>query len=63
MDEASDSINMKGDIHIGGEMYLTEVGVIGQQKYSRNEKYFTLCGLTLLNEEPRMCVVILAGIR
>jgi len=63
MDEVGGNINMKGDGHIRGEMYLTEVGVIGQQNSSRNNKHFTLCGLTLLNGEPLMCVVILAGIR
>ena len=55
MDEVGGKLNMKGDGHIGGEMYLMDVGVIGQQKSSRNDKHFTLYGLTLLMGS-RSCV-------
>ena len=63
MDEVVGNINMKGDGHIGGDMYHNKAGVIVQQKVSRNDKNFTLCGLTLLNGKPIVCIVILAGIR
>ena len=63
LDEARGNINMKGDRHIDGEMYLCEPGVIPQQKLSRADKHFTLLGLTLLSGEPLMCVVIFAGMR
>ena len=63
LDEVGGNINMKGDGHIGGEMYLCEPGVIPQQKSSRADKHFTTLGLTLLNGPPLMCVVIFAGMR
>ena len=49
LDEVGGNINMKGDGHIGGEMYLCEPGVILEQKSSRADKHFTLLGLTLLS--------------
>ena len=54
---------MKGNVHIRSEMYLTKARVVGQSKYSRNYKHFTLCGLTLLSGDPLVYLVILAGTR
>ena len=38
LDEVGGNINMKGDGHIGGDIYLYESGVIPNQKYSRANK-------------------------
>ena len=57
------NINLQGDGHIGEETFLCELDVIPQDKSSRKNKHFTLIGLTLLSEEPLICVVIFAGKR
>ena len=63
MYEFGGNINLQGDGHIGKETLLCELDVIPQEKSSRNDKHFTLLGLTLLSGEPLMCVVIFAGKR
>ena len=63
MDEVGGKINMQGDGYIGGETFLCELGVIPQDKSSRNNKHFTLLGINLLSGEPIMCVVIFTGKR
>ena len=63
MDEVGRNINMKGDGHIGREMYLCELGMIPQHKSSRADKHFTLLGLMLLTIELIMCVVIFCKLR
>jgi len=63
MDKVGGNINMQGDGHIGGEKFLCELCVIPQEKPSRNDKHFTLFGLTLLSREHLMCVVTFTGKR
>ena len=58
MDEVGENINQTGDGDIGTEIYLYERGVIPQEKVSKNNKHFTLLGLTLLTGQPLMWVVI-----
>ena len=60
-DEVGNNISMKNDGHIGGQKYLCAKGAVPQQKASTKDKHFTLLGLTLLNGEPLMCVVIIQG--
>ena len=54
---------MQDDEHIDGEAFLYELGVTPQEKSSRENKHFTLLGLTLLSGKPLMCVVIFVGKR
>ena len=61
MDKVGENMNMQGDGYIGGKTFLCELGVIPQEKLIRNNKHFTLLGLTLLIGEPLMCVIIFAG--
>ena len=63
MDEVGGNINQTGDGDVGTEKYLCEKGRIPQEKVSKNNKHFTLLGLTLLNGAPLMCVMIFAGKR
>ena len=63
MDEVGGNINTQSDGHIGGKTFLCELGVIPQEKSSRNDKHFTLLGLTLLSGEPLVYVIIFVGKR
>ena len=54
---------MQDDEHIGGEAFIYELGPTPQEKSSRNNKHFTLIGITLLIRKSLMCVVIFVGKR
>ena len=54
MDEVGGNINQTGDGDVGTEKYFCETGRIPQEKVSKNNKHFTLLGLTLLTSTPLM---------
>ena len=62
-DEVGGNISMKGDGHVGGELYLTEKGRVPQKKTSTRNRKFTMIGLTALTGVPVMCIIILEGKR
>ena len=62
-DEVGGNTSQKDDGKIGGERWLCELGTIPQRKISTKNKHYTVLGLTLLNGQPLMCVVIMAGER
>ena len=63
MDEVGGNTSQKGDGNNGGELHMCGVSMTPQQKASTKDKHFTLLGLTALNGDPVMCVVIFAGKR
>ena len=63
MDEVGGNTSQKGDGNNGGELHVCAKGMVPQQKASTKDKHFTLLGLTALNGDPVMCVVIFAGKR
>lgn len=63
VDEVGGNILQKDDGKIGGERWLCELGTIPQRKISTKNEHYTVLGLTLLNRQPLMCVVIMAGKR
>ncbi len=60
-DEVGGNISMKGDGHVGGRLYLTAKGQTVSRKASKVDRRFTLIGLTSLNGQPVMCIVIIYG--
>ena len=62
-DKVGGNLLMKGDGHTGGQKFLTGTGTVPYRKYSNSEKRFTLIGLTALDGQPVMCVLILKGNR
>ena len=62
-DEVGGNLSMKGDSHVGGQKFLTGTGTVPYIKYSNSEKGVTLIGLTALDGQPVMCVLILKGNR
>ena len=60
-DEVGGNISMKGDGHVGGRLYLTAKGKTASRKASKADRRFTLIGLTSLNGQPVMCIVIIQG--
>ena len=63
MDEVGGNTSQKGDGNNGGELHVCAKDMVPQQKASTKDKHFTLLGLTALNGDPVMCVVIFAGKR
>ena len=63
MDEVGGGTSQKGDGHIGGKLRVCGKGMEVRQKINTKEKRWTLLGLTSLNGEPVMCIIIFAGIR
>ena len=63
MDEVGGNTSQKGDGHIGGELLICAKGMEPQKKINVKDKHFTLLGLTALNGDPVMCVIIFAGKR
>ena len=61
MDEVGGNTSQKGNGHIGGKLLVCAKGMIPQEKNTR-DKHWTLLGLTALNGDPIMCVIIFAGI-
>jgi len=62
-DEVGGNISMKGDGHVGGELFVTEKGRVPQRKVSTKNRKFTMIGLTALTGDPVMCVIIIEGTR
>ena len=60
-DEVGGNINMKGDGHAGGQKFLTRAGTVPYKKSSSSEKRFTLIGLTALDGNPVICIIIIKG--
>lgn len=60
-DEVGGNTSQKGDGHIGGKKVVGERGCVSQVKASKKEKKFTVIGLTALNGEPVMCIIIIEG--
>lgn len=62
-DEVGGNLNMKGDGHCGGQKFLTGSGTVPYRKVSATEKRFTMIGLTALDGQPVMCILIIRGKR
>ena len=61
MDEVGCNLSQEMDNLVGGQRYLTSVeGEAAETSATRNH-HFTCLGLTRLDGEPLMCVVIIAG--
>ena len=60
-DEVGDNLSMKGDGHVGRQLFLTAPGRVPQQKSSSKNRKFTLIGLTALIGERVMCIIIFEG--
>ena len=54
---------MSGDGHVGGRLYLTAKGKTTSRKASKANRRFTLIGLTSLNGQLVMCIVILQSVK
>ena len=63
MDEVGGNTSQKGDGHIGGELLVCGKGMVPQKRVNIKDKHFTLLGLTSLNGDAVMCVIIFAGKR
>ena len=63
MDETGGNTSQKGDGFVGGEKLLCERGTVVRQKISVKDKHYTVLGLTNLDGETIMCIVIIAGIK
>ena len=61
--ELGGNTSQKSDGNVGGQLMLCERGKIPQREISICDKLYTMIGLTALNREPVMCVVIFAGKR
>ena len=60
-DEVGGNLNMTGDGHSGGQLFLTGSKQVPYQQVSTTEKRFTMIGLTGLDGTPVMCVLIIQG--
>ena len=60
-DEVGGNLNMSGDGHSGGQLFLTGSKQVPYQRVSTTEKRFTMIGLTGLDGTPVMCVLIIQG--
>ena len=60
-DEVGGNISMKGDGHAGGRLYLAPKGRVAYRKFCKADRKFTLIGLTSLDGQPVMCIVIIQG--
>jgi hypothetical protein len=61
MDEVGANTSQLKDGHIGGTRYVVGKSKEARQLATKREKHFTCLGLTLLNGDPLMCVVIIEG--
>ena len=62
VDEVGNNIDMTGDGHHGGEMYVLLVDKGPPKiKISTKNKHWTTLGLTAMNGDPVMCVIIFAN--
>ena len=60
MDEVSGNTSQKGDSNKGGELFVCPKGIVPKQKANTKDTHFTLLGVTLLNGDPVLYVVIFA---
>ena len=60
-DDTWSNISMKGDGHIGGQIYLCAAGTTPQCKSYETEGRFTALGVMAFNGEPNMSVVVIMG--
>ena len=60
-DEVGGNLNMTGDGHSSGQLFLTGSKQVPYQQVSTTEKRFTMIGLTGLDGTPVMCVLIIQG--
>ena len=60
-DEVGGTISMKGDGHVGGQLFVCGRKEIPKKKISTRGKKFTMIGLTALTGEPVMCILIIEG--
>ena len=63
MDEVGGNISQKGDGHEGGKLLVCEKGVDPQKTINTKDAHWTLLGLTSLNGDAVMCIIIFAGVR
>ena len=61
MDEVGGDINMINDGHSGGTKYLSRKGDTPNINSTKKKKKFTVLGLTTLDGQPVMCVLIMEG--
>lgn len=61
MDEVGCNLSQEMDHGVGGQRYLTGVNEEAVESVSTRSHHFTCLGLTRLDGEPLMCVVIIAG--
>jgi hypothetical protein len=59
LDEVGANLNMTNDGNIGGRKYICAKGDEPKTLSSKKDKHFTCLGLTALNGQPVMCVVII----
>ena len=60
-DEVGGNISIKGDGHVEGRLYLAPKGRVAYRKVCKADRKFTLIGLTSLDGQPVMCIVIIHG--
>ena len=63
MDEVGGNTSQKGDGHMGGKLLVCAKGMVPQTKANTKDKHWTMLGLTALNGQPVMCIIIFAGKR
>ena len=63
MDEVGGNTSQKGDGQIGGELLVCAKGMMPQKRIHTSDRHWTLLGLTLLNGDAVMCVVVFSGKR
>ena len=61
-DDVDGNISMKRDGHVVGRLYLTAKGKAASRKTSKTDRRFTMIGLTSLNSQPVMCIMIIQGV-
>ena len=61
VDEVGSNTSMKSGGSVAGEKLLVTKGTEPQQRISTKDKHFTVLGLTALNGEPALCVIIFSG--
>ena len=58
-DDVGRKISMKGDGHVGRRLYLTAKGKTESRKNSKADRKFILIGLTSINGQPVICILII----
>ena len=61
MDEVGGNISQKGDGHEAGKLLVCEKGMEPQKTINTKDAHWTLLGLTSLNGDPVMCIIIFSG--